>query len=69
MSKRKYNRGKQICSVSDFEKSDKTFFIVYFGITNPRTIHRSFLISWQYQLLTKFINYGWMFEAEKIIQD
>lgn len=64
MSKRKYRRGKQICSISDFDHSESKFYIVYFGSTNPRTIHRSFLMSWQYRTLLNSIIRGGVFEAE-----
>lgn len=66
MSKRKYGLGKQICSISDFDHSENKFYIVYFGPTNPRTIHRSFLISWQYRTLLTWIVRGWVFEADFI---
>jgi hypothetical protein len=63
---RKYKRGKLIESMADFEKSDKDFFIVYFGCTNPKTRHKAFLISWQYRVLKDFIDKGWVFEADLI---
>lgn len=63
---RKYKRGKLIESVADFEKSDKDFFIVYFGSTNPKTRHKAFLSSWQYRVLKRHIERGWIYEAELI---
>ncbi len=62
---RKYKRGKQICTVSDFDQSSSRFYVVYFGSCNPQTKHRSFLISWQYRTLLNFIEKGWVFEAER----
>lgn len=64
MSRRKYKRGKQICSISDFDQSCNEYFIVYFGSTNPQTKHRSFLMSWQYRTLLNFIIRGQVFEAD-----
>ena len=60
--KAKYKRGKMIKSVSDFEKSTATWYRVRFG-NEERTRHRGFLISWQYQLLERFIKNGSIFEA------
>ena len=64
MSDAKYKRGKQINTISDFDQSEKLYYIVYFGPTCPRTRHRSFLISWQYRTLLDFIQKGWIWEAE-----
>ena len=61
---RKYKRGKQIKSVAEFEQSKSKWFWVLFG-NKEKTIHFGFLISWQYQLLYKFIRNGWIFEAER----
>lgn len=63
MSKRKYKRGKLIRSVAEFEKCESAWYIVYFGTTRPKTIHRSFLESWQYRTLKNFINKGEVFIA------
>ena len=63
MSGRKYKQGRQICSISEFDQSEKRFFIVRFGKTQ-KTTHRSFLISWQYRTLMNFIIRGDVFEAE-----
>lgn len=62
MSRRKYERGRQICSVSDFERSGSDWFIVMFG-ADQRTRHRAFLISLQYRTLENFIKRGAVFEA------
>jgi len=64
MSKSKYKQGKMIKSMSDFAKSDKTWFKVSFG-DKLKTTHRSFLISWQYRTLELFINRGAIYEADK----
>ena len=63
---RKYKRGKEIQSIAAFDKSDKDFFIVYFGSTNPKTRHKAFLESWQYRVLKRHIKRGWIYEAELI---
>lgn len=62
MSEAKYKQGKQICSVAEFEKSERLYFRVKFG-DKFLTRHRGFLISWQYRTLKNFINRGWVFEA------
>ena len=66
---RKYKRGEQIKTVADFDNCKSIWYIVYFGSTNPRTIHRAFLISWQYRTLHIFIERGWVFEAERRVND
>lgn len=63
--KRKYRIGMPIRTVGDFEKSENTFFIVYFGKTS-KTIHRGFLESWQYHTLKVFCNRGNVYTAERI---
>ena len=68
MSKRKYRKGKMIKSVADFSKSGCKYFIVYFG-SKPRTIHRSFLASWQYMLLERFICNKHIYEADLIREE
>lgn len=65
MSKPKYKQGKQIKTVADFSKSNNTWFKVNFG-NRQKTLHRSFLISWQYRTLELFINRGSVYEADNI---
>ena len=60
----KYQKGNQICSMSEFEQSRNQMFIVEFGRGNYKVRHRSFLISWQYRVLQNFILRGWLYEAE-----
>lgn len=66
MSHRKYKQGKQICSISDFDKSCSLYYMVHFGAKNVQTKHRSFLMSWQYRTLLNFIIKGLLFEAERM---
>ena len=66
MSQKKYKRGDQIRTIPEFDQSCSKYYIVYFGPTNPQTKHRSFLMSWQYRTLLKFIIRGWVFEADPI---
>ena len=68
MSKPKYKIGRQICSIAEFDDSDSRFYIVFFG-SKPKTLHKSFLISWQYQLLRRFIVNGKVYEAELIAEE
>ncbi len=58
----KYINGKQITSISEFGNSDSHMFMVHMGGWKPRT--REFLESWQYRLLQKFIERGWVCEAK-----
>ena len=61
--KAKYKRGRKILCVGDFEKSLATYYRVRFG-AKERTIHRSFLMGWQYQTLSCFIGRGCVYEAD-----
>lgn len=65
MSKPKYKKGRRIKSVADFSKTFSLWFIVTAGTRN-KTLHRSFLISWQYRTLEAFINGGWVYVAEPL---
>ena len=65
MSRKKYKQGQRINSISEFDQSSALYYIVHFGST-PKTLHRSFLISWQYRVLLNFINHGRVVEAENI---
>ena len=55
--KSKYQKGTQIRSIAEFEECGSKWFIVTFGGTH-KTLHRAFLISWQYRLLKTFIDNG-----------
>jgi len=68
MSKRMYERGKPIKSMADFENSNTDFYIVRFG-NREKTVHRSFLISWQYRVLSNFISRGLVFAAKKKVAE
>lgn len=61
---RKYRIGKRIKTMAEFSRSNSRFFMVSFGRI-PRTIHRSFLESWQYHTLDMFIKRGQIWVAEK----
>lgn len=61
---RKYQAVKRIRTIAEFENCKSDWFIVVFG-NNQKTVHRSFLISWQYRLLQIFINKGCVYQAEK----
>lgn len=65
MSKSKYKQGKRIYSMLDFEESDNDWFKVNFG-NHTKTVHRAFLLSWQYRLLKQFIDNKRVFIAERI---
>lgn len=55
--KSKYQKGPPIRSIAEFEECSSKWFIVTFGGTH-KTLHRAFLISWQYRLLKHFIDDG-----------
>lgn len=61
MSKAKYKRGRQICSIKHFEDSQSTWFK-----WNGRTVHRSVLMSLQYRTLHNTIMNGRLYEADPI---
>ena len=65
MTKPKYKKGRRIQSVADFSRTCWLWFIVEFGNTK-KTLHRSFLISWQYRTLEQFVNAGRVFVANPI---
>lgn len=64
MSAKKYKQGKRINTISEFDQSEKMYYIVHFG-SEVRTRHRAFLISWQYRTLLNFIINGRVYEAEE----
>ena len=63
MTPPKYARGKQIKTIQQFENSLCTYFRVKFG-DREKTVHRSFLISWQYRTLKQFIHRGQIYETK-----
>ena len=64
MSKRKYEKGKQINSIAEFEQSSCEFFIWTYA-----TRHRSILESLQYRTLKGIIIHGYLYEAKKIEEE
>lgn len=65
MSKPKYRRGKLIHNMAEFERYKGDFFIVWFG-NQHKTLHRAFLVSWQYRTLENAIKTGRVNTAEKL---
>ena len=61
MSKAKYKQGKQICSISEFDQSEKLWFK-----WDGRTVHRSMLMSQQYRTLLNWIIKGFIFECDEV---
>lgn len=59
--KPKYKQGKQICSISEFDACESTWFK-----WNGKTSHRSVLMSLQYRTLMNTINAGRLYTAELI---
>ena len=64
MSKRKYEKGKRISSIAEFERSTCEFFIWRYA-----TRHRTILESLQYRTLKETINHGCLYEAKKIEEE
>lgn len=63
MSKRKYRKCAQICSVAEFERSKSKWFIVKYG-TKEKTTHIGWIASWQYRMLKNLIETGRLYEAK-----
>lgn len=61
--KSKYKKGKLIRTICDFDHSKSLWFKVVFG-NKEKTIHRAFLVSWQYHMLEMFISARRVYEAE-----
>ena len=61
--KSKFNKGRQLLSVGDFEQCGSQWYIVYYDGIHPRTRHRSVLISLQYRTLANYISIGKVYEA------
>jgi hypothetical protein len=62
--KPKYKQGKRICSISEFDACESTWFK-----WNGKTSHRSVLISLQYRTLMNTINAGRLYTAELIEEE
>ena len=68
--KRKYKKGRQLQTVSDFENSTSNWFIVCYGIKEKeKTTHRGWITSWQYHMLKDIANSGRLYEAEMEEED
>lgn len=59
----KFKRGKQLLTVSDFDRCESLWYIVYYDGVHPRTRHRGVLISLQYRTLMNYIHRGAIYEA------
>lgn len=64
MSKSQYVEVIQLHSVADFECNYSKWYKVHFG-SGVKTLHRSFLESWQYHTLETFIKHGCVYIADK----
>lgn len=64
MSKAKYKKGKRIRTISEFDQSPCLWYKF-----RDKTVHRSFLISWQYRTLLNAINSGFIFECDEVLKD
>ena len=58
--KPKYKQGKRICSISEFDACESTWFK-----WNGKTSHRSVLMSLQYRTLLGLITRGFIYIAER----
>ena len=59
MSKPKYEQKERICSISEFDACESTYYK-----WNGKTVHRSFLMSLQYRTLLNAIVAGRLYRAE-----
>lgn len=57
--------GNQIKNMRMYENYTGQFFMVKFGNGYPKTMHRSFIESWQYRVLERFVKSGRVFKAER----
>lgn len=68
MSKRKYKRGAQIKTIAEFDQCESKWFVIRYP-DHDKTLHRSFIISWQYRTLLGFINRGMLYKADDIKEE
>lgn len=66
MSITKYRKGKLIRNMEELARYDGAFFKVCFGYNHYKTIHRGFLLSWQYRTLEHYVKAGKVSAAELI---
>lgn len=67
MSTKKYRKGHKIRSMVELARADMytDFYIVQFGSTE-KTLHRGWLMSWQYRQLELAVQAGRVWTAERI---
>ena len=65
MSKRKYLKTNQICTLAEFEKSKCMWFELHCG-ENMRMWHRSALMSLQVHTLQTWLNKGYVYETKEV---
>lgn len=58
------DKGKQICSMADFEKSECKYFFLR-SVIGFNFVSRWLITSWQYQTVKDYIDSGCVFEAEE----
>ena len=64
MSKRKFKKGNLVINVDELLEHD--WFIVHFGPNTVKTLHKSFIGSWQLSLCEKFVDAGSVYIAERL---
>lgn len=64
MSKRKYKQGAQVTSVAEILEHE--WFIVHFGPKAAKTMHKSFIGSWQLHTCELFVDAGRVYIAERL---
>ena len=67
MSKQKYKKGTKIRTITQFEESKCRWFI-WTHMRTHVTKHRTVLENLQYAVLKRWIENGWIYEAE-IMED
>ncbi len=64
MAKRKYKKGAQVISVAELLEHE--WFIVHFGPNVVKTLHKSFIASWQLRTCELFVDAGQIYIAERL---
>ncbi len=64
MSKKKFKRGPKVLNVAELLEHD--WFIVHFGPNVVKTLHKSFIGSWQLFMCERYVDSGQVYIAERL---
>lgn len=62
MYKKKYRKGKQITSLDELSKQEFIYF-------HHKITHCGWFMSWQFRLAKMYIDKGWLYYAEKVVDE